>query len=319
MANNIFSRYRQGENRVTATVLAVFEQLGTEAVESLLGSAVDGGDQSLELVRYRNQPGGAGEGIPDAQIRGSFNLLFETKVVPGAVKRAQLVRHLSAFDEEPASVERLYVLTPDGVEPEAVTSLDERVLWISFASLRLAIDDYISSEQRVLGDRDIFLLRQLQDFIDEEGLATTPDNVVVIPARNAWGEYARFGIYICQPGRKFRNVEYLAFYRNKRIESVVPQVIAVYDHVEMTRENAAKLAEGTANDQAIARLVARLLDEGERADRDTNKVFLLTQPEDSETVHLERALVHQSKNAWVQNQRYVSLDKLVGAETTADL
>lgn len=319
MANNIFSRYRQGENRVTATILAVFEQLGAEAVESLLSTAVEGGDQSLELIRYRNQPGGAGEGVPDAQIRGSFHLLFETKIAPGTVNREQLVRHLTAFDADPASVERLYVLSPDAVEPAVIDALDDRVRWMSFASLRLAMDDYINSEERVLGDRDIFLLRQLQDFIDEEGLATAPDNVVVVPARNAWNEYARFGIYICQPGRRFRNVEYLAFYRNKQIEAVVPRVIAVFDHVEMTRENAARLADGDANERSVAKLVTKLLDEGERTDGDTNKVFLLTQPEDSDTIHLGRPLTHESKSAWVQNQRYVSLDRLLEADTTADL
>ncbi len=152
-----------------------------------------------------------------------------------------------------------------------------------------------------------------------EGPTISAHHVVVVPARDAWDEYDTYGIYICQPGRRFREVEYLAFYRSKRIEAVVPRIIGVYDHVEMSRGNAGALSDGNENDRAVSDLITRLLDEGERSEGDCNQVFLLTQPDDADTVLLRRELPHRQKGPWLRNLRYVTLSRLAKAETTADL
>jgi hypothetical protein len=49
----LFSSYRKGENRVTGSTLAVFERVGLEVLERLLGAAAGGDD--LALVKFRNQ------------------------------------------------------------------------------------------------------------------------------------------------------------------------------------------------------------------------------------------------------------------------
>lgn len=321
MPSSIFSRYRSGENRVTATFLAVLEELGTDSAEALLASGVDGGDEGLELVRYRNQPSSAGEGTPDAQLAASFNLLFETKVVPNAVDLAQLRRHLSAFEGDRSVTQRLYVLTPDAFEPDVVETIDDpRVRWMSFAGLYQAIDEFVAADERVLGDRELFLLRQFQQFLDDEGLVASPENVVVVPARAAYDDYLEFSAYVCQPARSFRNVEFIAFYRSKRIESKVARVLAVFNEVEYTSANAeAFSASGDSDERDLGRLMTRMLGEGARNEGERYKVFLLSSPGDTGTVTLAEPLVHPATSAWVQGQRYVALDRLLDAETTADL
>lgn len=52
--NPLFSTYRQGENRVTSSMLAVFERIDLSILESLLIAAT--GEASLELVSFVNQP-----------------------------------------------------------------------------------------------------------------------------------------------------------------------------------------------------------------------------------------------------------------------
>lgn len=114
----LFSTYRQGENRVTASLLAVFQRIDLGFVEQLLARAC--GESSLEMVAFRNQVPGAGKSAPDAAITGSFRYLFEVKTSPNVVKGEQLSSHLKdltgAFKDE-----RLFVLTPDSAQPPGIS------------------------------------------------------------------------------------------------------------------------------------------------------------------------------------------------------
>jgi hypothetical protein len=320
MPSSIFSRYRQGENRVTATLLAVLERLGAETTEAILSTAVEGGDETLQLVRFRNQPMGAGEGVPDAQIRASINLLFETKVAIGSVNKKQLVRHLGALDDG-SEIQRLYVLTPDVSEPAAVGELaDERVRWLSFVGIHQAIDEFLGTEGLVISERDQFLLRQLQGFLDEEGLVRSPDQVLVVAARVAFTEYLIHAAYVCQPGRTFRSVEYLGFYRKRQIEAAVPRLRHVRDQVVLSEESAIELvSQNGPFDHDIARLIRSLLEAGTRTPGAPYKVMLLSASDDPATLKLKAPIVHLGHNAWVQGQRYVRRAELEAATSTDDL
>jgi hypothetical protein len=320
MPNSIFSRYRQGENRVTATLLALLERLGPEATETLLSTAVEGGDETVHLVRFRNQPVGNKPGVPDGQIRASVNMLFETKVTPRSVNYQQLTRHLRGLDDG-SEVQRLYVLTPDVSEPPALARLnDPRVRWMSFLGIHRAIEEFISEGGRVLGERDEFLLRQFQLFLQEEGLVGLSGEVLVVPARSAYEEYLEYSAYICQPGRSFRNVEYMAFYRRRQIEPEVARVTGVRDQVEFSDLFAAQLRkERSSFANELASLIERVLRDGIRQPGELFKVMLLSGPDDPATDHLSTPIRHLGRSAWVQGQRYVTLESLQQAETTDQL
>ena len=91
MAANIFSTYSTGENRVTASILAVFQALSLSRIERLLGALLE--QSEFELVRFENQPARGGEGVPDALILSSVRLLLETKTSRNMVGAPQLKRH----------------------------------------------------------------------------------------------------------------------------------------------------------------------------------------------------------------------------------
>src|SRR4051812_47537303 len=112
--NPLFSTYRQGENRVTSSMLAVFERIDVSLLEQLLAAAA--GETSLQLVSFTNQPGGAGASIPDALIQARFAYWFEVKTARDALHRKQLDEHLKCLAGGTAD-ERLFVITPDPVEP----------------------------------------------------------------------------------------------------------------------------------------------------------------------------------------------------------
>ena len=156
--NPLFSTYRQGENRVTSSMLAVFERIDLSLLESLLAAAA--GESALQMVTFTNQPPGVGASVPDARISARFSYWFEVKTERGALRRKQLIEHLSCLSG--GGDARLFAVTPDGAEPGLVGELgDARLVWLNFQALSDAIDALMGDQSNLMGERTEFLLREL--------------------------------------------------------------------------------------------------------------------------------------------------------------
>jgi hypothetical protein len=84
MPNPLLSPYRAGENRVTSSIMAVFERIDLELVREILAAATETGE--LQAVTFENKVPGAGA-VADARIAGHCEWLFETKTARGAHAR----------------------------------------------------------------------------------------------------------------------------------------------------------------------------------------------------------------------------------------
>lgn len=321
----LFSTYRQGENRVTGSLMAVFERIDLSKVERLLAAA--SGESALQLFSFENQVRSKRlASVPDARISASFSLWFETKTAPGQVRQDQLRQHLEHLGEG-RGYERLFLLTPDAEEPDTVRRLnDPRLIWISFRELSQAIDDLLVDGRELVSEKEELLLRELQALFEEDNLLGDPRQVVVVPAGKAYREYLQYGAYVCQPRRPFKPVERMAFYCRGQIEREIPMIRHVMDEVEFSQENADVLrASGEATAGETAELIERLLEAGPRQEGDVHKVFLLTGHGDPETVILERPIRNDATDAsgrttaWVQMQRYASIAALQMAYRTSQL
>jgi hypothetical protein len=120
--NPLFSTYRQGENRVTSSMLAVFERIDLSLLETILASAA--GESSLAMVTFANQPPGKGHSIPDARISARFAYWFEVKTVRNTLRAHQLSEHLANLGTE--GDERLFVIQGRAREPAASRRLRPR-------------------------------------------------------------------------------------------------------------------------------------------------------------------------------------------------
>jgi len=315
MSGSIFSTYRTGENRVTASILAVLRSLSLGRCERILAALLE--QSEFELIRFQNQPSKGSEGVPDAEISSSFRILIETKIKPNAVDQAQLARHLQRFVGGGEHTRHLLVLTPDPQLPGVIDEMrDPHVGWASFAALDQAIEDLFADKDEVISEREAFLLRELQGMLEEEGLIPPSEDAVVIPGRDAWPEYNEFHAYVCQARRSFRQVNYMAFYTRNEIRELIPQILKSHEEVRMTRG---------VDKGELGKLVTYLLDKKLRIEDETYKVVFLTPPEDPRTVRLENPTVNDQRSAggritaFTQNQRYVSLDELKRAKRTSDL
>jgi len=319
MPNPLFSTYTQGENRVTSTVISVLEHVNNQLAEDILEALTDESD--LSLVSFDNQVTGV-DSVPDAAIKSSTALWFETKTSRDAVDKAQLENHLHALDEDTTELQRLIVLTPDSQLPDEVAVLDdERVVWANFDRLTDTIETVLERDvgnaeasMSVPTEREAFLLRELSRFLyDEDLVSGKEDRVLVVAARKAWPEYQEHGLYFCQPNRSFKPVNHLAFYTDGEIKTTVPSVTGAIESIELTEETIRNRADlSQSQSEQLLDTVATLRNMGSERYGETEKVIFL-----QEGIELERPVENDKTAsdsdrtvAFVQGHRYVSFSKL---------
>lgn len=313
---SIFSTYSTGENRVTASILAVLQALSLRHTERLLGAML--GVPELQLLEFANQVARGGRGVPDAVISASIRLLIETKMVRNAIDVAQIERHVERLNHAAEARKMLLVLTPDAARPAALAAFPATtVVWSSFADLDQAIDELLDEQRQVVSEREAFLLRELQVMLEEENLLTAMDEVLVVAATLALDEYHQTSAYVCQPNRPFRDVERIAFYRFGEIAPFVPRIVEKHEAVEFRRG---------AYEGRLGAVVHALLDRGARQEGSQYKVLLLTPPDHADTIRLDAPIVNDRTSqetgrpiAFTQGQRYVSLARLRSARETTQL
>ncbi|EMA41424.1 hypothetical protein [Halococcus hamelinensis] len=298
--------------------MAVFEHISNALTEDILGVLLDESD--LSLLSFDNQVVGV-ESVPDAAIRSSVSVWFETKTERDAVNQGQLERHLAELERDGAELQRLVVLTPDEKLPREVEGAsDERLVWVNFDALVDAVESLL---ERVRGntetstviptEREAFLLRELVRFIyDEDLTGGSEDRVLVVAARKAWPEFHDHGLYFCQPGRSFRNASHLAFYTDGEVKREIPHIEEFVDDIVLTEDG---VEQADLTDEQRERLIAaveEMRENGaERYGEEQQVAFL------GEGIELERVVENNKtasdsdrRVAFVQGHRYVSLSAL---------
>lgn len=338
MPSPLFSRYSQGENRVTASILAVFERLSFSLVERILQILCE--EPNLPLLEIKNQIKLA-KAVPDGAVQASFAYWIETKVVQNSVSLDQLRRHLLSLEEADFAKKKLLVLTPDFEKPKVMESLNsDLVIWASFNDLYSAIaeitatdESWLTSNYSLPSEQERFLLRELVQMLLAEGLINSgkSDAVLIVPARQAILDYREFSVYVCQPNRSFQPVEHIGFYHNGMIDRHIAKVIGQpIEEVNLTVEAIEKAELATEVKEKLRLLVTKMKDSnrrhGEERDGDTLKVFFLSPPDSPDTIKLTQDIRNDLRNqagrpfAFVQGQRYVALSALQrNPSTTTEL
>lgn len=145
-------------------------------------------------------------------------------------------------------------------------------------------------------------------------------DTVVVAARDAYGNYLGTGAYVCQPDRSFREqIRYLGFYKDKAIQREVPLIRHRRKDVTFGRDEAKRLQNSTDElDAEVGALMETNLDSGQQSEGRPYQVFLLSRPEDTETLTLTQEIRHTKRGAWTQGQRYTSSSALRQGPTTTE-
>jgi hypothetical protein len=152
--------------------------------------------------------------------------------------------------------------------------------------------------------------------------AVATDDVLIVAARVAYPDYLRYNAYICQDGRSFREVMRLGFYRHGQIEPHFPAIRAIDDHVPFSDEHAKRLrATGSPVDREIANLIETAPRYYRKHEGEKHKVFLLTPPDDPQTLVLPQPIRHNRSgrgSAWTFGHGYASEAALLANPRSTD-
>lgn len=312
----LFSTYRQGENRVTASMLAVFERIDLSLLERILRGA--SGEPELQMMSFRNQDAGD-DSVPDATICAHFRYLFEVKIVRDYVGEDQLRNHLKSFTGE--GDEHLFVVTPDEDEPEQVITLREEgapVRWMSFAAVADAIVQALADTGLMIFEHEELLLREVVRLFQRSGLLDAVNDAVIVPGERAHEFYRRYGLYNRDTDRSIQpHVRYLGFSHGMAIHREIPAIRARYPDIHISPQSASRLAESDDDlqrDVGVALLLA--IDDGHFCGGARQQIFLLSPPDDNETLLLPHTI--KILGAPWQNQRYFRSEALREAPRTTE-
>ncbi len=314
MFNNLFSTYRQGENRITSTFLAVLQRLSLPNIDRILRTLIE--DTAFSLVSFENQPKRE-RSTPDARIRTGPTIWIETKTASNTVRSGQIRRHLESLGDG----ERLLLLTPDDDQPG---DLRDEVIWSNFRTLIKAIEEILEDKSEPPSEKEAFLLREFISMIQEDGLiGSTESRVLVVAAREAWPIYKNLNAYLCQSNRSFQPSTHLAFYAEGAVQPLVPKIKEIVESVNLTREGIEYLEGDQKN------LAEELLTQIEKLYPNNKwtqgKVMFLSEPDDDETVKLKQKIINDKKDkneknvAFVMGHGYVTLESLKTASKTSEL
>ena len=326
MPSTLFSRYSQGENRVTASILAVFERISFSLVERILQILC--GETNLPLLIIKNQiNSGEKDSRPDGAVQASFAYWIETKVVQDSVDLEQLKRHLCSLEKSSFDKKKLLVLTPDFEKPEVIKSLNpDLVVWASFNDLYFAIveitatdESWLTSNFSLPSEQERFLLRELVQMLLAEGLVNSgkSDAVLIVPARQAILDYREFSVYVCQPNRSFQPVEYVGFYHSGMIDRHIAKVIdQPVEEIDLTLEAIDEAELDTEVKEKLRSLIKKMKDSNSPRYGEKLKVFFLSALDSQDTIKLSQDIKNDLRNddgrpyAFTMGQRYVPMSAL---------
>jgi hypothetical protein len=165
-------------------------------------------------------------------------------------------------------------------------------------------------------------LHLLADDEVKEVLEHAFDVAIVAAGRVGYPEYRRYGAYICQAGRAFRNdPRYFAFYANSEVKPEIAAVLGRRDQLLFTPETAQQLRE--QGEAGLADVVEQAVRDGARPPDRPQQLYLLSTPDDERTITLAQPITHASSgpgSGFVRGQRYTSLAALKQQpHTTAEL
>lgn len=156
-----------------------------------------------------------------------------------------------------------------------------------------------------------------------------PLNTVIVPGKISWETYIKTSVYICQQGRFFRDVSRMAFYANKEIKPLVPEILERRGQVAWNEKEAQRL-ENTGNPMdkilsgAIKATKSMKDNNGELLYKDgVYQVFILSNEKNiQKTKKIKNPIRHTKTgkgSAYVRKQRYCNIGSLLHACTTDDI
>lgn len=345
--HSIFGDYKQPENRVTCALLHILNYGGADMIDAFIEAF--GGERfsskpivstQIKLKGGNNTTKDDGDqdccadGLIVADYR--YKIYIESKIDCNAIRTDQLEAYRKNVGQ--GIGEYLLYITPDAQMPPELGDWDYWMNWESVltflygywaskaldALLKYLIDNFKKLIDKLVTDKNKNKAKVQKANYDIEELAKKklPNPIAFSPNDNEeqvlivggrWGENIAviFDFYACQPDRFFLPTKYLAFYYNHRVKYLFEIVQEPISSIELT-------------DPLLAINNKYFTDYDIAYKTSTNKArefFKL------KLVHIFNGSgiinVAKDKNgnpcAFVQKQRYTTIEKILKAKDTSEL
>ena len=317
--------YRVDENKVTSAFLQILHYAGHDLVSYLLGECdLPSNEINVESQVYNAQTVSRPDGLISCDC--CYKIYVESKIQPDALDnerdKKQLQEHLKLLG---SSGVWLIYLTPDDSQPACLNN-HKNLIWFGWKDLLARLQDYQTEDKLVL-----FLIEQFEmilerlvlcrnnracsrkqkdglDVCEEEDGISADDRVIIVGGR--WGEDVtlKYHFYACQPNRYFKEARYMAFCYQNRIKYLFEITETPLEAVHIEND-AYVLGTGYFKDNAEPNY--------QPEDR---KLFKLKRVEDyNGEIRNDQKDKNGNICAFVQRQRYTTIDKFRQAEKTSQL
>lgn len=296
--HSIFGNYNTNENRVTDAFLQIVNAGGESFVNYLLQKRDKELPEDNMIVETQYQ---AGSSDPDGRIncRHSYTLFIESKIT-NVIDKKQMEHHLKKLQKELGYPKYLIYITNGSTRP---TSLKKEILWYSWEEIYMLATEYQTNDNlfHYLVEQFRILLESL-DLIDKDW----KNRVIVVPGLHGEDEALNYHFYACQPNRSFAPSQYIVFYKKGEINhlfKIVGQPISKIEKKDIPEISNSDYADNTEN-----------YDPNQEVE-----YFRLEYVEKLETIQNDTTNSNGKNVAYVQRQRYTTLDKIKKARLTSEL
>ena len=344
---SIFGEYKQPENRVTCALLHIINYCGSEFIDKLIDAF--GGDpvssqplvatqmllkRNDQVVKSGNDQNCCVDGIVACDY--NFKIYIESKIKCKSINEDQLNAYRNVLTLN--SNEYLLYITPDAEKP---SPLDARDYWMNWDEINNLLEDFAKFKNDNLLD---FLVKQFQLLtqnlvgnkrnkinsnkekvdLEKRALQKLQDSTFVFDAsKNSeeqvlivggrWGEKiaVEFEFYACQPNRYFFPTKYLAFYYDNRIKYL-------FEIIEEPRT----IPDISDSKLGIDKRYFNEYDKDYRNSQNKAREFFklrLVKVFKDDGIKNDQKDKNGRPCAFVQRQRYTTIQKIVNAEFTSQL
>lgn len=299
--HSIFGHYTQIENRVTAALLQILKNGGTDFIGKVISEfdEIEFPSSEINIITQEKEASNVYDGLLECAF--SFRVLVESKIYSGKINTKQL-NGLIENAQNPNDY--ILFITPDGKKPD-VLNCSDKIYWTNWKGINDILKELNSNVEPLN-----FLINEFEKYLDFLNLLefVSPNERVQIAA-GSWGEpiALKYGFDACQNHRTVKESKYLAFYNNRGIHSLF------------------EITQGPTNDCNLLKIenesVQKYLNENEpNYNGEKRQYYQLT------TLNKDLNIKHNGinkagkKTAYTMGVfRYSTIDKILNSVTTNDL
>lgn len=308
---SIFGGYKSIENQATAALLHILDMGGPHMVEYAFEDALSSGNIKGYLISAQANHGTS---RPDGEILADYNLIIESKICSWNINEkhneSQLKNHLDNAKKPGAIL--VYIINQTDI-PQSIAQSN---CWVTtWTDVIARLRDF--NRQRTYFNKELmnYLIDQLELLINSKSSKTgtwesipQKQRVVIVGGNKGEDVALYYGFYACQYNRNFKDPSYIAFYHKKRIK----YVFKIINHARLdSLEKARKKFKFDFKDYFQNKDPEYL-----SKSKEEKKIHFFVLGEKYECEH---EIIHEDTYAYVQRQRYTSIELLKSAKTTKDL